>query len=103
MDVENLEKPYLFVCFPRKTIQIQLFGALDIGWSNDLQVAVITKVSRNAEGSKCFVLRCERGGVDFVEATQLRNVQLAGANRGWEMSSRSSVLWRGLYDYIPSG
>jgi len=46
-------------------------------------VAVITKVSRNAEGSKCFVLRCERGGVDFVEATQLRNVQLAaGANRG---------------------
>ena len=41
------------------------------------KVAVITKVSRTAEGAKSFALRCESGGVDFVEASGLRNVQMA--------------------------
>eukprot|EP00435_Cladocopium_sp_Y103_P038487 s799_g10.t1 len=71
--VEQLKKGNV-ICY-----QLDLIDA----WKGTMQrseakVAVITKVSRNAEGSKCFALRCERGGVDFVEAAQLRNVQLRG-------------------------
>ncbi|CAK9095647.1 unnamed protein product [Durusdinium trenchii] len=38
------------------------------------QVALITKVSRNTSGPS-FALRCESGGVDFVEGSCLRNVK----------------------------
>lgn len=68
--VEELKKGHV-ICY-----QLDLIDA----WKGAMQrseakVAVITKVSRNAAGSRCFGLRCERGGVDFLEAAQLRNVQ----------------------------
>lgn len=40
------------------------------------KVALITKVSRNTSGPS-FALRCESGGVDFVEGSCLRNVKRA--------------------------
>ena len=70
--VEQLKKGNV-ICY-----QLDLIDA----WKGNMQrsevkVAVITKVSRTAEGAKSFALRCESGGVDFVEASGLRNVQMA--------------------------